>query len=75
MTQEVVKALSDAELDQVIVWGMEEVRARTDKRRHETIAKIKALAGEVGVNIKIEGERKRGRPKRGKDEPPEKTAR
>ncbi len=60
MTQETVRALEDKELEQVIAWAQEELRARAEQRKHDTIAKIKALAGTVGVSITING--KRGRP-------------
>ena len=60
MTQETVRALSDSELAQVIAWGQNEVKARAEKRKRETIAKIKELAGAVGVSVAIGGQR--GRP-------------
>jgi len=60
MTQETVQALSDSELAQVIAWGQEELNARAEKRKRETIAKIKELAGAVGVSVSIGG--MRGRP-------------
>ena len=62
MTQETVRALSDAELPQVIVWAEEEIKARTERRKQEAIAKIKALASQVGVSVSIAGAR--GRPAR-----------
>jgi len=43
MTQEAVKALSDAELAQVITWEQDEIKTRTEQRKQEAIAKIKAL--------------------------------
>lgn len=70
MTLENVKALSDSELAQVIAWAQEEVKARAEKRKQETIAKIKELAGSVGVRVAIGGVR--GRPsqvRRGKPVP------
>jgi len=63
MTQETVRALSDGELAQIIAWGQEEVKARAEKRKRETIAKIKELAGAVGVSVIIDGQR--GRPATG----------
>jgi hypothetical protein len=57
-----VKALSDAELSQVITWAQSETRARTERRKQETIAKIKELAGAVGVTVTIGGAK--GRPVR-----------
>jgi hypothetical protein len=62
MTQETVKALSDAELSQVITWAQEEIQTRTQRRKQEAIAKIKALASQVGVSVSIAGVR--GRPAR-----------
>lgn len=63
MTQETVKALSDGELAEVVAWGQEEIRARAEKRKRDTIAKIKELAGGVGVSVTIDGQR--GRPATG----------
>jgi hypothetical protein len=60
MTPETVKTLSDSELVQVIAWAQAETKARTERRKQETIAKIKAMAAEVGVSIAIQGGR--GRP-------------
>jgi hypothetical protein len=60
MTQEAVKALSDTELSQVVAWAQAEVKTRAERRKQETIAKIKELAGAVGVNVTIGGAR--GRP-------------
>jgi hypothetical protein len=62
MTQETVRALPDAELSQVITWAQEEIKTRTERRRQEAIAKIKALASQVGVSVSIAGVR--GRPAR-----------
>jgi hypothetical protein len=68
MTQETIKALSDAELTQVLVWGEQEKQERASKRKQETIAKIKELAKSVEVGVKIEGTRGRpAQPKRQKD--------
>jgi hypothetical protein len=60
MTPETVRTLSDSELVQVIAWAQAETKARTERRKQETIAKIKAMAAEVGVSIAIKGGR--GRP-------------
>ena len=60
MTQETVRALADKELTQVIAWAQAETKARTERRKQETIAKIKAMAAEVGVSVAIQGGR--GRP-------------
>ncbi len=61
MTQETVRALSDADLAQVVAWAQAEIKARAEKRKQETIARIKELAGTVGVSVVIGGVR--GRPK------------
>ena len=59
MTQDMVKALSDTELVQVVAWVQEEQKARAVRRKRETIAKIKEMAQEVGVSVSIKrGERK-----------------
>jgi hypothetical protein len=60
MTQETVRALSDNELTQVITWAQAELKARAEKRKAETIAKIRELAGSVGVRVAIGGAK--GRP-------------
>lgn len=74
MTLETVKALADSEIEQVIAWGRQELKTRAEKRKQETIAKIKQLAGSVGVRVAIGGAR--GRPAKGRLEAkPEKTPR
>jgi hypothetical protein len=60
MTQDMVKALNDGELEQVIVWAQDEQKARAERRKRETIARIKELARTVGVSLNIRGTR--GRP-------------
>jgi hypothetical protein len=60
MTQETVRALSDADLINVIEWAQGEQKARAGRRKRETIAKIKELAQSVGVSVNIAGTR--GRP-------------
>ncbi|HTV53789.1 MAG TPA: hypothetical protein VMI06_02630 [Terriglobia bacterium] len=60
MTLETVKALSDAELSQVITWAQDEVKTRTERRRQEAIATIKSLAAQNNLNVSIAGTR--GRP-------------
>ena len=60
MTQDTVRALSDTELPQFIAWAQAELKARAEKRKAETIAKIRELAGSVGVRVTIGGAR--GRP-------------
>lgn len=62
MTQETIRALSDSELPQVIAWAQEEIKTRTENRKREAIAKIKALASQAGVSVSIAGVR--GRPAR-----------
>lgn len=62
MTHETVKALSDADLSQVILWAQEEIKTRTLQRKQDAIAKIRVLASQVGVSVSIAGTR--GRPAR-----------
>ena len=69
MTQEDVNALSDADLSLVIVWALEEVQTRTQRRKQEAIQQIKEavstikdLAAQAGINVSIAGVR--GRPAR-----------
>jgi hypothetical protein len=62
MTQEVVRALPDGEILQVIGWGQAELAARKDKRKQDAISKIRELTATVGVTVNIEGARGR-RPK------------
>jgi pyruvate formate-lyase activating enzyme-like uncharacterized protein len=59
MTREMIKALSDAELEEVGIWAREETKERVTRHKQETIAKMKALAAEVGVSIRIDGTRGR----------------
>ena len=59
MTQETVRTLSDAELSQVITWAQDEIKTRTERRKQDAIAKIKALASQVGVSVSIAGMRAR----------------
>lgn len=66
MTLEEIKALSDREIEQVIAWGQAELKQRAERRKQETIAKIKELAGAVGVRVAIGGVK--GRPARTKKE-------
>jgi hypothetical protein len=67
MTREMLKTLSDTELEQVGVWTREETRERAVKRKQETIARIRDLAAGAGVHIKISGAR--GRPTKAEPEP------
>ncbi len=66
MTEQAVTTLADQDLSQVIVWAEDEQRLRADKRKHDTLAKIKELAGAVGLSITING--RRGRPPKVKTE-------
>ncbi len=66
MKQETIQALTDADLSQVVAWAQAEIKARAEKRKQETIAKIKELAGAVGVSVTIGGVR--GRPSKTKSE-------
>jgi len=61
VTQDMVKALSDDELVQVVAWAQGEQRERAELRKRETIAKIRQMAESVGVSVSIGGVR--GRPK------------
>ena len=73
MTLETVKALSDAELAQVVVWVQDEIKTRTERRRQEAIATIKSLAAQNNISVSIAG--LRGRPARTRtDEKAEKSA-
>jgi hypothetical protein len=60
MTDDIVKTLGDQELAQLIVKAQAELAARARKRKEDTIAEIKKLAGAVGVQVAIKGAR--GRP-------------
>lgn len=62
MTQDAIRALKDDDLAMVAQWAQTEIKARTERRKQETIAKIKELAGAVGVSVAISGVR--GRPAR-----------
>ena len=64
VTIDAIRSLSDDDLDRFIASGTEERRARTERHKQETIAKIKELAESVGVPVAIGG--MRGRPKSGK---------
>jgi hypothetical protein len=55
--------LADSELVQVIAWAQAEQKARAEKHKQETIARIRELARSIEVGIKIEGTR--GRPAKG----------
>ena len=66
MTEQNIKALSDSELTEVIASAQDELKARAEKRKQETIAKIKELARSIEVDVRIAGVR--GRPPKGKEE-------
>jgi hypothetical protein len=61
MTEDTVKALSDSELVNVISWAQVERDARTERRKRETIGRIKELAKSAGISVSVAGTR--GRPK------------
>jgi sRNA-binding protein len=67
MTQDGVKALTDGELVQVAAWIENERKAREEKRKRETIAKIKELAQAAGVSVNIQGLRRRQKSDRSKN--------
>jgi len=60
MTQDTVKALTDDQLVHVIAWAKVEQKTRAERRKQETIAKIKELARASGLSVGVEG--RRGRP-------------
>lgn len=55
-----IKAMSDSELATFAAQAQAELAERARKRKEETIAKIRAMASEVGLSVAIEGAR--GRP-------------
>lgn len=57
MMQESGRARSDTDLSQMIVWAQEETETRTERRKQEAIAKIKALAAQVNDSVSIVGTR------------------
>lgn len=62
ITLETIKTLPDDELDRFIAAATQEKKERTEREKQATIARIKELAGSVGVRISIGGAR--GRPAR-----------
>ena len=60
ITVEAIKALPDEDLDRFIALAAQEKKERTEREKQATIAKIKQLAGAVGVRVAIGGAR--GRP-------------
>ncbi len=61
MTKEAIQSLTDSQLADVTNWAQTEQDVRKEKRKQEAIAKIRELAGAVGVPVIIGG--RRGRPK------------
>jgi hypothetical protein len=64
ITLELIKGMPDDELEKFIGEATEEKKAREERRKQETIARIKELAGTVGVRVAIGGAR--GRPVKAK---------
>ena len=64
MTQADLRALNDDELTQVKAWAIDEEKARAEKKKQETIAKIRELAGSIDVPVRIGT---RGRPPKARD--------
>jgi len=59
MKQDMITALSDGELSQVLNWVQAEQKLRTQKHKADTIEKIRELAQAVGISIRLD--KKRGR--------------
>jgi hypothetical protein len=59
MKADEIKALSDSDLAEVCRWADSETQARAERRKQETIAKIRELAGSIDMPIKLGT---RGRP-------------
>jgi hypothetical protein len=69
ITDEAIRSLTDEELNRVVDSGKQEQKARAERKKQETIARIRELAGAVGVRVAIGGAR--GRPvKAGKGKTP-----
>jgi hypothetical protein len=62
MTQDAIRALTDADLSQLILWGQAEVKARRERHKQETIANKRAGRC-CRVKVAISGQR--GRPAQG----------
>lgn len=60
ITPEQIKSLPDDELERFVEAGRQEQKERAERKKQETIARIKELAGTVGVRVAIGGAR--GRP-------------
>ena len=67
MKQDEIKALSDGELAEVLRWTQNETQARAERRRQETIAKIRELAGSIDMPVRLGT---RGRPPKPKTKKP-----
>jgi hypothetical protein len=63
MKAEDIKNFTDTELLQVLSWEEQERKARTEKRKQETLARIRELAQSIGVAVTVGGQR--GRPAKG----------
>ena len=70
VTIDAIRSLSDDDLDRFITLGVDEKNARTERRKQETMAKIRELAESVGVPVSFGAVR--GRPKGGRK--PKQTA-
>ena len=71
MDRDVVTALSDEDLGQLLSWVKQELEVRAGRRKAAAIAKIRELAGAAGVSVAIGGAR--GRPP-GRKDPAKKRA-
>jgi hypothetical protein len=60
ITEETIRSLSGSELAAVAEWIRVEEKARAERHKQETLAKIRDLAKSIDVGIKIAGTR--GRP-------------
>ena len=60
ITLEGIRALSSSQLEMIEGWVRDERKARAEKHKQETLAKIRELARSIEVDIKIAGVR--GRP-------------
>jgi hypothetical protein len=67
VTQAEIKALKDDELNQIEVWAVDERNARAERRKQETIAKIRELAGSIDMPVRLGT---RGRPPKPKTKKP-----
>jgi hypothetical protein len=72
ITREMIQGLSDETLGSAKGWIATEEGLRTEKRKQEAIARIKALAGANGFSVTING--RRGRPPKKTDAVPAKNA-